>query len=117
MANNRNLKPWKPGQSGNPGGRPKRQPLTEAFLELMDQPYPQDRNGRTYAEAIVRTLATKAARGDVRAAQLVMERIEGRVPIAALAESSGPVGLTIEMIDELVHGDLEDDDASDQQSQ
>lgn len=32
------LKPymWKPGQSGHPGGRPKRKSLTQAYLELMN---------------------------------------------------------------------------------
>ena len=31
-----NLKPWKPGQSGNPGGRPKKRPITELYEELLN---------------------------------------------------------------------------------
>src|SRR6516162_9685386 len=27
-----NLRPWKPGQSGNPSGRPKKQPYLEAMM-------------------------------------------------------------------------------------
>lgn len=30
-----NLKPWKPGQSGNPGGRPKGRLIDEALEELL----------------------------------------------------------------------------------
>jgi hypothetical protein len=26
-----NLAPWKPGQSGNPGGPPEKKPITEAY--------------------------------------------------------------------------------------
>jgi hypothetical protein len=37
MANNRNLKPWKPDQSGNPGGRPKRFALTDALREELEK--------------------------------------------------------------------------------
>jgi uncharacterized protein DUF5681 len=31
---------WKKGQSGNPSGRPKKKPLTEALEALMTEPYP-----------------------------------------------------------------------------
>ena len=33
-----NLKPWQPGQSGNPSGRPKKKPITDLFEELMSDP-------------------------------------------------------------------------------
>lgn len=29
---------WQPGQSGNPGGRPKKKPITDLFEELMSDP-------------------------------------------------------------------------------
>jgi hypothetical protein len=49
---NPNLKPWPKGVSGNPGGRPKRQPVSEALARLADQPFPGDKHGRTYAEVM-----------------------------------------------------------------
>lgn len=69
---------WKPGQSGNPGGRPKRTPLIDACREVLNQLMPGDAKGRTYARAIAEKLATKAVEGDIRAAQELADRAEGK---------------------------------------
>jgi Family of unknown function (DUF5681) len=69
---------WKPGQSGNPGGRPKIAPLSQACRELLAQPVPGDQEGRTHAEAIAQMLAKKAIAGDIRAAQEIADRAEGK---------------------------------------
>jgi uncharacterized protein DUF5681 len=68
---------WKPGQSGNPGGRPKIAPVSQACRELLAQPVPDDPEGCTYAKAIAQTLARKALDGDLRAAQELADRAEG----------------------------------------
>jgi hypothetical protein len=73
-----NLKPWPKGVSGNPGGRPKRTPLADACREVLALLVPDDAEGRTYAEAIAHTLAQKALAGDIRAAQELADRAEGR---------------------------------------
>jgi hypothetical protein len=73
-----NLKPWPKGVSGNPQGRPKSAPLAHACRELLAQPVPDDSEGRTYAEAIAQTLAEKALAGDIRAAQEIADRAEGK---------------------------------------
>jgi hypothetical protein len=69
---------WKPGQSGNPGGRPKTALLSHACRELLAAPLPNDPQGRTYAEAIAETLGQKAIAGDIRAAQEIADRAEGK---------------------------------------
>jgi len=69
---------WKQGQSGNPGGRPKLAPLSQAARELLNSPVPNDPAGRTYAELIVWKLAKKALRGDVGAARELADRAEGK---------------------------------------
>ena len=69
---------WQPGQSGNPGGRPKRTPLADACRDVLALPVPGDVDGRTYAQKIAATLAEKAAEGDIRAAQELADRAEGR---------------------------------------
>jgi hypothetical protein len=64
--------PFKPGQSGNPGGRPKRRLIDEALTELL---LTEDSK---IAEAIARALVRKAKRGDLRAIQLTAERVQGK---------------------------------------
>ena len=69
---------FKPGHSGNPSGRPKMAHLSHACRELLAAPVPDDPEGRTYAQAIAETLAQKALAGDIRAAQEIADRAEGR---------------------------------------
>ena len=69
---------FRPGQSGNPGGRPKTAPLSRACRDLLARTIPSDPKGRTYAEAIAEALAEKAVAGDIRAAQELADRAEGR---------------------------------------
>jgi hypothetical protein len=73
-----NLKPFPKGVSGNPGGRPKMARLSQACRNVLGQPFPGDPGGRTYAEKIASVLAEKAAEGDIRAAQELADRAEGR---------------------------------------
>jgi hypothetical protein len=88
-------KMWKPGQSGNPGGRPKRKPLTDAYAALLDKPIPPDMarqlkldESTTYAQVIAISLVREAVKGKVQAAAEVADRVEGKItqPI------SGPEG-------------------------
>ena len=72
-----NLKPWKPGESGNPGGRPKTKPLTEELQRLLKQEAPKG-EGRTWAALIAEALLTKAREGDVRAITELANRVEGK---------------------------------------
>jgi hypothetical protein len=69
---------WKPGQSGNPGGRPKTAALSNAYRQKLDSVVPSDPQGRTYAQAIADALADRALAGDIRAAQELADRAEGR---------------------------------------
>lgn len=69
---------WKPGQSGNPGGRPKRTPLADACREVLSEKVPGDANDRTNARAIAEKLVAMAIAGDIRAIQEVGDRGEGR---------------------------------------
>ena len=63
-----NLRPgWKPGQSGNPSGRPKgsRNRVTLVALAAMEEG----------ADAIARKVVDLAKEGDISAARLVLERL------------------------------------------
>jgi hypothetical protein len=63
---------FKPGQSGNPGGRPKGTLLDKTLVELLEA------DGGRHYRAIAEKLIAKAKSGDVRAARLIAERTEGR---------------------------------------
>jgi len=80
MANPQNLKPWPKGTSGNPAGRPRRDKVTAALLDLLDKPCPDDKDGRTYAEVIAEALVRKAADDDLRATKEITLRTEGPAP-------------------------------------
>ena len=67
-----NLTPWKPGQSGNPGGRPKKKPLTEALEKIYSDP--------KECLAAARALAKKARAGSIAHFQEAANRLKGPVP-------------------------------------
>lgn len=77
-----NLKPWKPGQSGNLNGRPKKKPLTEELERLLAEDAPKGK-GQTWAAVIAEALVKRASKGDVRAIVELGNRIEGR-PVQAV---------------------------------
>jgi len=93
------LKPgrWKPGESGNPKGRPAfKHTLTSLIRDELTKLSP---DGRTYeqllAEAIVKGAIAKANSGDGRLAELVLERVEGKVSQSITGEGGGPVEILV----------------------
>jgi hypothetical protein len=78
-----NLKPFQPGQSGNPSGRPKgtlsdkmRWKLQQPAKDSFGQPDPHGRdNGDLFVDSVWR----KAVQGSVPAADLIWNRMEGRI--------------------------------------
>ncbi len=65
---------WKPGQSGNPSGRPKKKPLTEALQRVLAKLSDDER------DILCKEMITKLASGDVAAFKEVADRVEGKVP-------------------------------------
>lgn len=70
-----NSKPFLPGVSGNPNGRPKKLPSLDA---LMEKVMGEEKDGVSAMEAILKALRLKAAKGDVRAAEIVLNRAYGK---------------------------------------
>jgi hypothetical protein len=66
---------FKKGQSGNPNGRPKKLPEIE---ELLGKILSEEKDGKTAAEAILMALRAKAAKGDIRAAEVLLDRAYGK---------------------------------------
>lgn len=73
-----NLKPFKPGQSGNPAGRPKSITLSEAYRKQLAMTDETDPLKRTFAEVLAEQMIVKAKTGDVAALKEVADRVEGK---------------------------------------
>lgn len=78
MANEQNLKPWKPGTSGNPSGKPKGTKHLSSWIQEMmedDKFMHKLANGKNKKEvpvkAIIAALITKALEGDMKAFELL----------------------------------------------
>lgn len=69
------LKPFKKGQSGNPKGRPKKLPKLD---ELLADVLGEEQGGIEAAKAILMALRKKAVKGDVRAAEALLDRAYGK---------------------------------------
>jgi hypothetical protein len=82
--NNENLKPFKPGQCGNPKGRPKGSKsltgILRAYMDKeleIDDPIEKKRVKKRIGDIINLKLISNAIKGDDRAIKQVFERLEG----------------------------------------
>lgn len=66
---------WKPGQSGNPSGRPKSKPFKDALQKLID-------NNPDALNVAAAALMARAHTGDVSAMKEIADRLDGKVPQA-----------------------------------
>ncbi len=69
---------FKPGQSGNPAGRPRSITLSEALRIELAKALPNDTQERTFAEVIGQQLVKAAATGNILAAKEIADRTEGK---------------------------------------
>lgn len=73
--NTEGLKPFEKGESGNPNGRPKKLPELD---KLLADVLGEDKDGIEAAKAILMALRAKATKGDVRAAEVLLDRAYGK---------------------------------------
>ena len=87
-----NLKPWKQGQSGNPGGRPKRDLAAEIARAIFEQD----------SEVITRAFAAELKKGNAKVFTALADRAYGkpRQQIELAAEDGGPIqtGIVIHFV-------------------
>jgi hypothetical protein len=86
--NTKGLTPWKPGQSSNPSGRPRMQPISDRYAHIAEEKLPENirKNlklgpGATYGDAIAMRTFQAALEGDIAATREVREAIEGKTTI------------------------------------
>lgn len=92
---------WKPGQSGNPNGRPPKDIcITSLVKEFLEQ---EAKDGKTHAqlvaEAIVKLAEDYHFKGNVSAIRELLDRIEGRVPETHKVEADVPISIVFKKVD------------------
>ena len=91
------LRPYhfKPGQSGNPGGRPKKLPITEIYNELLEE-------GVTKSDIkkAMRALIKGKSQASVQALKEMADRVEGKPTerLELTGADGEPLQLTIKMV-------------------
>lgn len=65
---------WKPGQSGNPGGRSKKKPITEIFEKIFED----KGNVEKIRDSIIETLLSRGI-AKVLLIEKMADRIEGKI--------------------------------------
>lgn len=68
---------WQPGVSANPGGRPK-EIMAPAYRRALTRAIPNDKDGRTYADAIAEKNLSLMLKGDIRVTSEVTDRVDGK---------------------------------------
>ena len=80
------LKPCRKGETHNPHGRPRKLPALDT---LMADIVGEEKDGVTAAKAILMAIRAKASRGDVRAAEVLLDRGYGRAKLHADITTNG----------------------------
>jgi hypothetical protein len=90
------MPPWKPGQSGNPGGRPKKRPVTDEYFQILGETVPEELRtkinrqfkqellppGSTWARAgALRRAIDSLIEGGHMASKEMREATEGKAPM------------------------------------
>jgi hypothetical protein len=101
---------FKPGQSGNPGGRPKRT-ITAKLRDLLDSTELDDepvKPGMQVIDELAKVIVKKAKEGDFRFVNLLINRVDGKVPDTVVNNSDA----AIEVLRAYLFGDTEPPDSN-----
>ena len=103
---------WKPGESGNPAGRPPSEAaLSDDLRSRLAEKVPGDKQHRTYAQKIACRLVEAALRGSVSAAALIADRVEGKPPQSLTGANGSPLiptTVTYEGMTHAIYGLMEE---------
>jgi len=99
------MPPWKPGQSGNPNGRPVGSVSLVERLKAYLRRHPEE------VENIVKTLVKEGKMGNMVATKEMLDRIDGRVVERHKLEAELPVKLLFVPAQELLNSAQNPDEA------
>ena len=84
---------WKPGQSGNPRGRPRK--LTDELEKMLDERVPNDPQKRKYARLFIESCVKRAiTKSDVLAKE-IFDRVEGKASMSEEDQASRGISVII----------------------
>lgn len=63
-----------------------RRPITDALARMVSRKVPNDPQGKTFAELIANVIMRRAIKGDLRAIKLIMDCVDGQVPLPRQGE-------------------------------
>lgn len=96
-------KPFPPGVSGNPSGRPKKKDWTDAIRKAVQEVQEDDPLKRQRLHLLAEALVLKAQAGDVNALKEIGDRIEGKVPQAVVGDDEAdPIKVVTKIVREIV---------------
>ncbi len=92
--------PFQKGQSGNPKGRPKKgMSWSDVLKEMADEEIEGDANVKTKMQIIASRLWKKANEGDLKAIEMLMDRIDGKAKQSVDHTTNGEsMNLTISFV-------------------
>ncbi len=103
MANEQNLKPFPKGVSGNPAGKPKGVQNSKTrllrLLELVTKvrnPVTGEEEDFSIAEQLDMQIIAKARKGDLKAYEVILDRLEGKAEQSTELEVSGGLNIVWE---------------------
>lgn len=100
-----NLKPFKPGESGNPGGRPRTSILSAGLRRRLAEVDETDPEKRTFGQIIVEKAVEDAITGDARqrneARRFIADRVEGK-PLQSISLSTDRRDVIEREVDRLI---------------
>jgi hypothetical protein len=103
MANEQNLKPFPKGVSGNPAGKPKGVQNSKTrllrLLELVTKvrnPVTGEEEEFSIAEQLDMQIIAKARKGDLKAYEIILDRLEGKPKQSTELEVSGGLNIVWE---------------------
>ena len=87
-------RPFQPGQSGNPAGRPKSKPFKKALYEALKAADDDSKMLKKVALALV----AKAQDGDVPAIKEIADRLDGKVTQPIGGDEDNPLNLVHQIV-------------------
>ena len=71
-------RPWVPGVSGNPGGRPSYRIMSDALTRKLEEAPNPDKPAERRADIIAENVVVAAEKGDVQAFTAIRDTVDGR---------------------------------------